>query len=58
MKGQILRTLNLFHEPGSVVELRLIGLKNGRYRPSNASQFFTDGRNRIRMSGRWKRGEA
>lgn len=42
MKDQILRTLNLFHEPGSVVELRLIGLKNGRYRPSNASGYFTD----------------
>lgn len=42
MKDQILRTLNLFHEPGSVVDLRLIGLKNGRYRPSNASGYFTD----------------
>jgi hypothetical protein len=58
MKDQILRTLNMFHEPLSVVELRLIGLKNGRHRPVNASGFFTDGRNRIRLFGRWKRGEA
>ena len=42
MSDEIQRTLNLFHEPGSVVELRLIGLKNNRFRPSNASGYFTD----------------
>lgn len=38
---KILRTLNVFHEPGSVVEIRILGIP-GRGRPHQAAGYFTD----------------
>lgn len=41
IEQQILRTLTTFHEPGSVVEIRILGIP-GRGRPHSASGYFTD----------------
>lgn len=38
---QIHRTLTIFHKPGSVVEIRILGIP-GRGRPHQASGYFTD----------------
>ncbi|NQV29117.1 MAG: hypothetical protein HQ518_32595 [Rhodopirellula sp.] len=38
---EILRTLNIFHTPGSVVEIRILGIP-GRGRPHQAAGYFVD----------------
>ena len=41
VEAEILRTLNLFHRPGSVVEVRILGIP-GRGRQYTAAGYFTD----------------
>ncbi|MDA0284890.1 MAG: hypothetical protein O3B86_16205 [Planctomycetota bacterium] len=40
-QAEILRTLTVFHKPGSVVEIRILGIP-GRGRPHLAAGYFTD----------------